>query len=462
MTNLASLLLDHPFPDEEGLLHSVERTVTAGEARAAVRSLAAALGVAPGQAVAIQLPNGPDAIIAMTAVWAAGCVFVPVNPRSSEREVTRVIEVTRPAARLTAGGLVRLGDARIYEPGTAFVLWTSGTTGAPKAVLHTHDAYLEIVDRVLAPLRGDGPRGRPPAPNLIPVSLSLNSGIYNALFGLRAGAALVIMDGFDTATFAELVRRFGIRSTVLPPAALTMLNEDPAIADLRPLRYVRSITAPLSPFQARRFTAKFGAFVLNSYGQTEIGEVIGWTAADAKEFPEKLGAAGRPHPGVDARVVDDHGQALPIGEQGLLVVRPPRRAMGYAAGGGLDDRVDAEGFVNTGDIARLDEDGFVWIEGRAGDVINRGGNKVFPNDVEEVLRLCPAVDDAAVIGAPDERLGEVPVAFVTGEPVTSGELAALCREHLAPYKVPVAFHHVDELPVNEAGKVMRSQLAALL
>src|SRR5207302_3159961 len=125
--------------------------------------------------------------------------------------------------------------------------------------------------------------------------------------------ALVIMDRFETATFAVLVRRFAIRSTVLPPAAMTMLNDDPAIDDLAPLKYVRSITAPLSPRQARRFMDRFGVFVLNGYGQAEIGEVIGWTAADAKAYPDKIGAAGRPHPGVDIKLVD-----------GVLHVRPPK------------------------------------------------------------------------------------------------------------------------------------------
>jgi acyl-CoA synthetase (AMP-forming)/AMP-acid ligase II len=239
-----------------------------------------------------------------------------------------------------------------------------------------------------------------------------------------------------------------------------MLNDDPALGDLAPLKYVRSITAPLSPLQARRFTERFGAFVLNGYGQAEIGEVIGWTAADAKKFPEKVGAVGRPHPGVELKVVDDDGRLLSAGEPGRLLVHPPSRALGYADGDDLSDRVDAGGFVDTGDIARMDADGFVWIEGRAGEVINRGGNKVYPGDVEEVLRLSPAVNDAAVVGVPDRRLGQVPVAFFTGVAAPASELEQLCRDNLAPYKVPVAFHHVGELPRNEAGKLVRDQLVA--
>jgi long-chain acyl-CoA synthetase len=293
----------------------------------------------------------------------------------------------------------------------------------------------------------------------VPVSIALNAGIYNVCFGLRAGAAIVLMPRFTTREFAELVRRYQIRSTVLPPAAMVMLATDAAVTDLAPLRYVRSITAPLSPPAARRFMERFGTVVLNSYGQAEVGEVVGWTAADARAHPEKLGAAGRPHKGVDIRVVDDAARDVAPGAVGELLVRPPRMAAGYAGGASLDDRVDAEGFVRTGDHARVDPEGFVWIEGRTSDLINRGGNKVFPEQVEEVLRLVPGVDDVAVVGRPDERLGQVPVAVVVGS-ASDDDLEAACRAELAPYKVPVAFTRADALPRNEIGKLLRAQLAS--
>ena len=444
---LADLLVAHPFADDDGLLHTVDRTVTAGEARAAARRVADELGQLDGRAVAVQLPNGPELVTTMVGVWLAGGVHVPVNPRLPDTEVAAVLEATGPAAHVTPAGTRRLPDARDDEDDVAFVMWTSGTTGRPTAVHHTHTAYVELLDRVLAPLRGgkEAAAARRPTPNLIPVSMALNAGLYNALFGLRAGAALVIMDRFEPELFAELVGRFAIRSTVLPPAAMAMLT-DSDVTDLAPLRYVRSITAPLSPVQARRFAAKFPVYVLNGYGQAEIGEVIGWTAADAKAHPGKVGAVGRPHKGVDIKLAED----------GRLLVRPPNTAVG------IEDRTDAEGFVDTGDLARIDEDGFVWIEGRAGDLINRGGNKVFPEAVEEVLRLSPAVEDVAVVAGPDERLGEVPVAFLVGRPVPDDELVELCRAHLVAYKVPAAFHWVAEIPRSEVGKVLRTQLAASL
>jgi acyl-coenzyme A synthetase/AMP-(fatty) acid ligase len=271
--------------------------------------------------------------------------------------------------------------------------------------------------------------------------MALNAGLYNCLFGLRAGAAVLMMDRFTPEDFAALVDRFQIRSTVLPPAAMVMLAES-RIESLHPLKYVRSITAPLSPLHARRFTERYGCFVLNSYGQAEMGEVIGWTATDAKEHPEKIGAAGRPLPGVLVRV----------DVEGHLLVRPPNVAVG------IEERRDDDGYIDTGDIASIDDDGFVWIEGRVSDLINRGGNKVFPDSVEEVLRLHPSVNDVSVVGVPDDRLGEVPVAYIVGSGVTDTDLTAHCRNYLVAYKVPVAFRNIDDLPRSEVGKVLRRRL----
>jgi acyl-CoA synthetase (AMP-forming)/AMP-acid ligase II len=446
--NLAELLVDHPFADDEPLLHTLRGSLTAGEARraaAAVAEQVRASAVEPGMAVGVRLPNGLSAVTAMVGAWLAGAVYVPFDVRQPDAQVDLALDELGVAALLDESGLhATRGSHEVHDSDTAFVTWTSGTSGAPKPILHTHSSYFELVDRVLGALKAD-PAKRP-APNLIPVPLALNAGIYNVLFGLRAGAAIVIMERFDTGDFAELVRRFEIRSTVLPPAAMTMLADDDAVNDLSPLRYVRSITAPLSPLSARRFTDKFGVTVLNGYGQAEIGEVIGWTAADARAHPDKVGAVGRPHAGVAIKIDGD-------AEVGELLVRPPTMAAG------LDDRLDAGGFVHTGDVARIDADGFVWIEGRLGDVINRGGNKVFPDHVEEVLRLSPDVREVAVVGVPDARLGEVPVAFVVGS-ADAVELEALCREHLVAYKVPVAFRSVDSLPRSEVGKVLRRDLVA--
>jgi acyl-CoA synthetase (AMP-forming)/AMP-acid ligase II len=237
---------------------------------------------------------------------------------------------------------------------------------------------------------------------------------------------------------------------------MAMLADDPAITTLEPLRWVRSISAPLSPFLARRFHDRFGTGILNSYGQTELGgEVVGWNAADWREWGStKLGAVGRPHEGVDVKEVD-----------GELWLRAPSRSAGYADGRALDDRVTDDGWFRTGDVGHVDDDGFVWIEGRVSDQINRGGMKIVPAEVEEVLAAAPGVREVAVAGVPDERLGEVPVAFVVpadaAAAVDTDALTAHCREHLSPWKVPARFVRVGSLPRNDVGKILRKDLVAL-
>jgi acyl-CoA synthetase (AMP-forming)/AMP-acid ligase II len=428
-------------------------------------------GVGVGAAVAVRLGNDAELIATLFGVWRAGGVYVPINPRLTQTEVDRIFEAVRPAAVVTPEGVSAGVEEPAHQtPDIALIQFTSGTTGRPKPVLLRHEGVLVILDGVIGTVRGGASSAavekKPPMPNLVPVSLSVWAGIYQVLFAFRVGAPVVVMDHFETGEFARLVREFGIRSTVLPPAAMTMLCDDESITDLSPLRYVRSISSPLSPLQARRFHDQFGIAVMNGWGQTEIGgEIVGWSGADTKEWGEtKLGSVGRPHRDVTVRAVDESGETLSAGESGELWVMTPALSAGYADGNDLGDRLSDDGWFRTGDIGRVDADGFVWIEGRVSDVINRGGLKVYPDEVAEVLRLSPAVADAAVVGVADERLGEVPWAFLVaagGGPLpTDDELEALAREHLAPYKVPVRFVAVEELPRNDVGKVVKSQLLA--
>ena len=461
---------DHPVDPDAPVVHAGGVSHSWADVRTRAASVAgdlAAAGVAPGNAVGVMLPNGADLIATLFGVWRAGAVYIPLNPRLTDGEVAHILSSTGPAAVVSPDGIEARPDPRTFDADVALVQFTSGTTGRPKPVLLTHSGVVTLLDGVISKLRGarpaptgPGTTSPPPMPNLIPVSLSLWAGIYNVLFALRVGAPVVVMDGFDPLELATLVRRHGIRSTVLPPAAMVALVDDARVTDLAPLRFVRSITAPLSPRQARRFRDRFGISVLNSYGQTEIGgEIIGWSAADSRAHgDDKLGSVGRPHAGVEVRIgaPGDDGA-------GELQVRTPAMSKGYADGSDLADRLTADAWFRTGDIARIDDDGFVWIEGRVSDMVNRGGLKVFPAEVEDVLLSSPDVADVAVVGRPDERLGEAPVAFVVAAPgvaPSSDGLSDYCRAHLAPYKVPVRFEIVDALPRNEVGKVLKSELKA--
>lgn len=503
---LSTLLTTHPGSPETVVLHGKHGSTTLAELTEVAHDLAFELGGLRREPVVCIVDRGVDAVIAMFATWLAGGVYVPVNSRLPDGELQRQIGDARPAAviagtgdatRVPAGFAeacaepARIGpaawrprsdDVRAYAEypaDAALVMHTSGTTGAAKPVVLRHGGVLEGVDTVIARLRGT-PRGAAPGsgerdhgdrtdradhaamPNLVPVSLALWAGIWNTLFAFRLGAPVVLLDRFDALDYATAVKRFGIRSTVLAPAMMSMLLSDPRIDGLEPLRRVRSVTAPLVPDQARRFRERFGVDVLNSYGQTELGgEVVGWSAADVRRFGDaKLGAVGRPHAGISVRILDEEHRELAAGQVGEVYVHSPF-ATTLPPGRTLD------GALRTGDLGRLDEDGFLWIEGRVSDMINRGGLKIVPQDVEAMLRTHPAVADACVAGVPDDRLGEVPVAWVIPEPggaldeSAEQRLRAYLRERLAPYQVPVAVRVLTgDFPRNEIGKVLRRELAA--
>jgi acyl-CoA synthetase (AMP-forming)/AMP-acid ligase II len=469
--SLTDVLFDGDMAPDEPAVFADGVTTTVAELQARADEIASSLrdaGVEPGHVVLVSLPNSAELIATLFGVWRAGAVYVPLNPRLTDSEAALVRADVQPAALVTPNGIETIADPTRYDAATALIQFTSGTTGRPKAVLLEHDGVLELLDGVVGKLRTTTGKRSAPMPNLVPVSLSLWAGIYQVLFAYRVGAPVVLMATFEPEAFARLVQQFGIRSTVLPPAAMTMLCDAPGVTDLSPLKYVRSITAPLSPLQARRFRGQFGITVLNGYGQTEIGgEIVGWSGADAKEFGDaKLGSVGRPHRDVQVRAVDADGTTLPPDEAGELWVLTPAISAGYAAGGDLSDRLSPDGWFRTGDIGRVDTDGFVWIEGRVSDMINRGGLKVYPEQVAEVLRLSPAVAECAVVGVADERLGEVPWAFVVADdpatPPPDDELESLARQHLAPYKVPVGYTLLDELPRNEVGKVLTPVLSSLV
>ena len=453
--------------DRDVVVYRDGRATTRGEVRAAAKTLAEVLSTLDvrGRAVGVLMPNEPGAIAAWFAIWDAGAAFVPLNPRAPAAEVAQVIERTGVVAVVEPGGVrtTAPATARAVDAGDAIVQFTSGTTGAPKAVVLRHDTVSELLDTVIGSLRG-GRSDRARMPNLVPMSLALWAGIYQVLFAFKLGVPVVLMDHFEPREFARLVAEYGIRSSVLPPAALVMLLQDSAVETLDPLRYVRSVSAPLSPAQARRFHERFGIAVLNGYGQTELGgEAVGWTADDWKQNGlRKLGSVGRPHAAFRLRVRGSDGALVEPGDVGELeIMSTSALPSGDAA---MEGRVTDDGWLRTGDLARIDDEGFVWIEGRVSAMINRGGLKVYPDEVEEHLRGYGPVEDVSVVGLAEPRLGEVPWAFVVPRPGASVDAEALrdwCRVHMAAYKIPAGVTVLDALPRNEMGKVLRNELVTL-
>jgi acyl-CoA synthetase (AMP-forming)/AMP-acid ligase II len=430
----------------------------------ATRDALRAAGVVAGSPVATVLPNRPDGLVAMLAVLLERACVVTISPRLSAQELQRVDvqAVVGPAPLVPQGAAIRGADtlavvahgAAPPVPGVAVLMATSGTTGAPKRIPITSATVDSVVSGVRSLARGTPASiGLRDDTTLICFPYTSLSGFIPQLIALVSGRRTALLERFEPRAVAALVAEHGMTSLALNPTAMRMLldSDDVDPASLASVRYVRSGSAPLSAELAARFEERFGVRVLQSYGQTEVGgEVVGWSPDDHRAHGvDKRGSVGRPHAGVDVEIVrpgDQPGRPLPPDEVGELWLRGARNVSGWH---------------RTGDLARVDGDGFVWIEGRSDGVIICGGFNIVPAVVEKVLERHPAVAEAAVVPRADERLGEVPVAVVVpaaGATCDERALIDLCRDELEPYQLPRAIVVVDDLPRNEIGKV---HLAAL-
>jgi len=363
----------------------------------------------------------------------------------------------RPCRLVTGLQSVGPGPHRAPEPGVAVEMLTSGTTGQPKRVPLSYAA----IEASLANSEHYA-SGKAPAPKLQRgVGLLYNplvhiGGLWHAIKSAHDGRAYCLLERFDVASWADAVERHKLAVTGLVPTAMRAVLEANVPSErLASLRAVLSGTAPLPVGIQLAFEERYGIPVLTTYGATEFaGAVAGWTAKLHREWAaKKRGSAGRAHPGCDLRIVDPElGAVLGPNQSGLLEVRA--------------DQLARRDWVRTNDRARIDDDDFLWIEGRADGAINRGGFKVDPATVARALEKHPSVYEAAVVGMPDERLGEVPVAAIVlraGAPAPSeDELKQVARDSLPPYFVPVRVRVVEALPRTPSLKVSAPALRALL
>ena len=426
--------------------------------------------IAPGTRVGVLLRNRPPHVGLLLGLLRAGACVVTVNPDRGPERIRADIadlqlaaiagngadlsEFAGPGATMTLTA-DRLGDPVVVtgsaglgpaDAQVAVEMLTSGTTGPPKRIPLSYATF----ERVLAGAKYYE-ANRSTEPQLRSGVAVINApivhlgGLFRVLQCVNDGRSFCLLARFTVDQWVDAVRRHRPRTASLVPAALRMVLEagvDPA--DLSSLRSVLSGTAPLDPDDADAFHERYGVPVLVSYAATEFGGgVAGWNLEDhARYWSSKRGSVGRAHPGCQLQVVDpDTGATVPAGAAGLLEVKAVQ------IGEGRD-------WTRTTDLARIDEDGFVWILGRADQAIIRGGFKVHPDTVRAALERDPRVRAAAVVARDDDRLGAVPVAAVElRAPATPDELLDAAGATLAGYELPAQIVIVDDLPRTPSGKV---------
>jgi long-chain acyl-CoA synthetase len=345
---------------------------------------------------------------------------------------------------LTKPTAVRGADTYVTRPGVLVEMLTSGTTGTPKRVALEAASFefsFDAAARAYERGRGDQQVAKLRSGiRILTAPLSHISGVAAALMTVAAGRKLAIFEKFSVDAWVDAIYRHQAKVANAPPAALRMVL-DAAIPKekLASLVALRTGTAPLDPSTIDEFLDRYGIPILQNYGATEFaGAVAGWSLPDFKSYySTKRGSVGRVHDGIEARVVDpETGSELSCGSSGVLELRGKQL--------GRDD------WVRSTDRARLDADGFLFIEGRYDNAIIRGGFKVHADEVVRALEQHPAVREASVVGIPDRRLGEIPVAALIlasgcAEP-TELEIGEFLRTRLLPYQIPTRFKFVDEIP----------------
>ncbi|WP_448579832.1 class I adenylate-forming enzyme family protein [Thermaurantiacus sp.] len=449
------------------------RTLSFADFDRETRRFAAAmlgLGLARRDRVGVLLPNGIDALIAYYGLARAGLVRVSLNTRETAQDHRDKLADSGSAAVLVAADWGDLGCPAIPPDRLAALVagaspdpptvertldepyrlgYTGGTTGRPKAVTLTERGELAELSAFLCDLvpdLGGDDRFLHAAP------IAHASGAF-FLPALVRGATSLVMPKFDAAAFVALAQEGQATMTFLVPTMLALLLEEPALSSAQlGFRRICYGAAPIAPAVYARAEARFGKVFAQTYGQAESPMVITVLRPDEHD---RAGSCGRPYTLADVGVMDDDGALLPPGEVGEIVVRGPQLMARYWNRPEETAQALRGGWLHTGDIGRMDADGFFYLLDRKGDLIISGGYNVYPREVEDVLLSLPGVVEAAVVGLPDETWGDRVHAVVTGTGLDPAAVLAAVRPLLAGYKLPRGISVWPELPKSAAGKVLR-------
>ena len=358
----------------------------------------------------------------------------------------------------------------INDDDTTILVYTAGTTGQPKGVMLSHNSFsiyvLENVTLADPELEEK---------NILTVPLYHVAGIQAMMAAIYGGRTLLMERQFNAKEWMELVEAEKANRAMMVPTLLKQLVDHPDFTkhDLSSLKVITYGAAPM-PFEVIKKAVEVfpGVSFINAFGQTETAStittlgpedhVISGTEEEKEKKLKRLSSIGKPMSDVEMKIVDEDGRELPVGQVGEIVARGPRVMTGYWRDKEkTEETIDKDGWVHTGDMGYVDEDGYFYLTGRATDMIIRGGENISPEEVEAVLRAHPKIDDVAVIGVPDEEWGEVPRAIVVlkpGETTAAEEIMEYCRDRLASFKRPRSVVFVNELPRNPMGKVLKRVL----
>lgn len=449
----------------------------------------------PGERVAIWAPNIPEWVLTEFASAMAGTVLVTVNPSFQAKEVEYVLTQSRSAGILVLPEfrgnpmlemlnsvrdncpalreVIRLdrwqeflessaensADLPELDPGDAVMIqYTSGTTGFPKGALLHHRG---LVNNAAHTIHRQGMSEGAVCVGLMPLFHTAGC-VLNVLGCVARRGTNVLVEAFDPGLALEFIETYRAEMMTGVPTMLIAMLEHPSFSE-RDLSSVRSLCSGGSTVPAalvQRLEEALGADFTIVFGQTECSPVASMTSPD-DSLDDKTNTLGRPMPNVEVKIVSpDSGDIVPIGEVGEYCTRGYHVMLGYFENPeATQSTVDAEGWLHTGDLCSMDDRGYCRIEGRLKDMIIRGGENIYPREVEELLFKHPQIAEVAVVGLPDERFGEIVGAFIRdadpSNPATDAELHAYCREHLSPQKTPAVWQRVDAFPLTGSGKIQK-------
>lgn len=495
------------YPNNLAIAHG-QRRLTYAEFNARVNRLANALremGIQRGDNVAILQYNYPETLESIFACFKAGYGTVPINFRLHPKEFAFIIDHSEAKAVIISsefndtilgirsqipkvinfitlsgaegdfwdyGALLseksdRFVDIDVHPDDTAWLFYTSGTTGIPKGAMLTHRNLMAMIMNFYADIcPGFGPKDA----TLHAAPLSHGSGMY-ALPSVAKGAANVILNSksFDPDLIFKTIDKHQITNMFAAPTMIKLMVESPSLEkyDLSSLKALNYGGAPMLVEDLKEAVRKLGPCLVQLFGQTESPMTI--TGLPQKDHVsdgsvkqmERLASAGFERTDVEVKIVDLDEAECSAGQIGEIVTRSDMIMKGYWRNEEATEAVICDGWLHTGDMGYMDEQGYLFIMDRSKDMIISGGENIYPREVEEVLVKHPAVREVAVIGVPDSKWGEAVRAFISvvdGASVTEFELIRFCRDHIAAYKKPKSIDFVNELPKNNYGKILKREL----